>query len=781
MNVKALWSAALAAAVGCAGLDVARARRIGVAYDAEGLDVARDGVSCSEIGTAVFADSFNTKGAWTLRNYGNRLKVTQSAEGLRLDGPTGKCDTAWSVRSKRFPVAADGRSYRLSFRLRGTSRRIQNPATVGHGWEGGLFWYDKSGKEIAAEPVEYTAHADNTFVASVRRGKVPSGAAAFEVQVGFDAPNIDCGGSLELRDFRLELMGAGSSFAKRGTFVSEVRPGGRLSWDAELPEGTSVRFRVRGADAAKDLFARPFADGTEVKEKFMQYEATLVSDGRRTPVLRSVSAAGWTDADWTVFGDSLAPRVKVAKAPLSDASAPLELSVTDASAVDWTAFRLTLDGADGAYEADGERVVVRPPSGAWSVGAHTAAVEVADCRGFAAKFKKLFYVGEMPKTETITLRDDGFVLVDGKPFFPIGPYAVCKREFNGNDFDKAFDGLKKGGFNFAHTYGNAYDPDFLAAARKYGFRLWVQARFPDRKFIESGRFNPSILAWYLGDDTSDHITADEELDYHDAVKSFDPTRLTCQADPIFTGAGITGPMAKAAHSRYSDYVESTDVFMPEIYPIRHEAGDPSDRICVAETVRDMDKFREDVKSYGNGAPKSCWPIIQYFDGWGGWRHFPTRDQLFGMTWAAVVHGAHGMTWYTYGGFYSKKYKRNNNGITSTPERWQTICELATQLKELSPVITERSPAQPPVPTVTKGPALDPFQQPSVTCLVKRHAGATYVFAVNAAPEPASASISLGLDGTAEALYENGRRVTLQKGRLADDFKPFGVHIYKIAP
>jgi hypothetical protein len=372
--------------------------------------------------------------------------------------------------------------------------------------------------------------------------------------------------------------------------------------------------------------------------------------------------------------------------------------------------------------------------------------------------------------QKVTLRDDGMTLINGKPFFPIGIYSVLKREFNNRDFDKAFAGLKDAGFNLAHTYGDAYNPEFTAAARKYGFKLWVEARMPDRKLLDEGRHNPSIIAWYLGDDTSGHQLPQEVNDNNAAVKAVDPYRLTCQADPIGSDRVVT---------RYAPYVRSTDVFMPEIYPVRSDMGDKTDATCVAETIRDMKRVASDVRLFGDGRPRGCWPIIQYFKGWGDWGHFPTRDQLFAMTWAAVIHGAHGMTWYTYGGFYDKKRKKHNEGVTSTPERWKAICDLATWLKELSPVLVTRTGKQPPMPEIVSGAKLDPLGQPSVTALLKRYGDDVFLFAVNAATEDVRARFRLeGVDGKAEAMKEN-RTVKCPDGVLEDNFKPFAVHVYRL--
>ena len=345
-----------------------------------------------------------------------------------------------------------------------------------------------------------------------------------------------------------------------------------------------------------------------------------------------------------------------------------------------------------------------------------------------------------------TLRDDGMTLVDGRPFFPIGIYSVCKCEFNGHSFDKAFAGLKESGFNFAHTYGDSYDLEFLAAAGKHGIKMWVQSRMPDEKMLNAGRRDPSILAWYLGDDTSSHRTPQELMDDHAAVKAVDPFRLTCQADVISSDLAI---------SRYAAYVRGTDVFMPEIYPVRRKSGDKTDKTCVAEAIRDMKRVASDVRTFGDGRPRGCWPIIQYFKGWGDWGHFPSESQLSAMTWATVIHGANGVTWYTYGGT-----RNGNEGVTSTPERWAAISKLASELRRYSPVLLERTPKAQPSVVITEGPSKDPLgQEPSVSVLLKRHKGRPYLFAVNASPEPVTAHIRMP-DGNT----------------FTERFQPFGVVI-----
>ena len=478
------------------------------------------------------------------------------------------------------------------------------------------------------------------------------------------------------------------------------------------------------------------------------------------------------------FRDDRPPRVcVVSETPTTNRAVRLELLIADDSGVDAKSARIAIDGNDStdAFKRESDRWrMAAAPQGGWGDGLHGVTVEVSDALGNSVKARKAFFVGEVPdNAPRCELREDGMAIVDGKPFFPIGIYAVCKREFNGHDLDRAFSGLADAGFNLAHTYGKeeAKSEEFLSAAARHGFMLWHGCRFPDDWFVNRGRFCKNILAWYLGDDTCEHITPEEERDYNDAVKAIDPNRLTCQADNITPDSAI---------SQYSPYVTATDVFMPEIYAVRGNAGDPSDRYCVAMTIRMMEQVRRDVARFGDGKPRACWPILQWFRGWSEWHHFPTRDQLFATSFAAIVHGANGILWYTYGGFFQKEKNRLNEGITSTPERWRDITELASLIREISPALLEEGGTHPEVEMLS-GPATDPFGGASVTSLLKRHGGSMYLIAVNAAPEAVHARFRLGNAGAADGeVLREGRRVTCRSGALEDDFKPFGVHIYKFS-
>ena len=759
-------------------------------YNARNVEVLSDAIRCREAGVPTVEDDvFLRQGFWKFTNYGNLLEITVGGEhdgvkGLCVQGPAKKCDTAWNAKSGKIMLKGNGRRFRFGFFAKTSKSKLKLRANEGQSWQSFIVWQDAGGKTIGkSQRIMFSIIKGPLCEVSVT-GEIPQGAVSFYLSFGFDYPNVDQGDAVVFSDFSFEELGEEKACAPDGVFVSEVCGGGKVKWRADLPKGSEVRFQWRGSKNVENLAAMPFVgpDGTDktyfespfaADAPFVQYRVKLSSDGRSTPALREVSVGGNANRDWTLKGDVRPPRVRrESPSPTLDTAETLRISVKETeSFILWNSLKVVVDGVDrtSAFRREGDLISLAVPPGTWSQGLHVAEVHVSDFHGNKANSKKMFYIGEAPKTPQVSVRDDGMTLVGGKPFFPIGLYAVGKREFNGFSLDTAFKGLKESGFNLAHTYGNSYDGEFLAAARKYGIKLWVASRFPDGRFVDVGRHNPDIVAWYLGDDTSDYISPELEADYDEAVKAVDPTRISVQADAMLASADGT---SWNLVSRYAPYVTATDGFMPEIYPIRGKAGDETDRTCVARTIRDMKQFKTDVKLHGEGKARTCWAIMQYFKGWSSWKHFPSREQLFATTFAAVIHGAHGITWYTYGGF------KENEGVTSTPERWRTISELATRLSELSPVLVERTPRQPPAPEVISGPKNDPLETgPSVTCLFKRHDGWCYLFAVNASPESVSARLTAQGAQAAEVLYEK-RTCTASDGKITDDFAPFAVHIYK---
>ena len=459
------------------------------------------------------------------------------------------------------------------------------------------------------------------------------------------------------------------------------------------------------------------------------------------------------------------PRVTMTSpSPTLDRTVKPSFTVTDESEIDWTAFKIELDGkvATDGFVRSGNAFVWNGPTG-WADGLHSVDVTSADKRGNKYTARKRFFIGGAPKVEKVTLRDDGMTLIDGKPFFPIGVYGVTRRPFNNKSFKKAMADLKAGGFNFAHAYSDTRDPEFLAESKAQGFKLWMETRLAPSWWVNTDRHLPHVMAWYIGDDTAGHQKPWEHRDYHDATKAVDPNRLTCQAESVRVDLDV---------SLYYDFVDGADVFMPEIYPMVKEV-EISNQDCVARVISDMQRIYEDWREVGDGRVHGIWPTIQAFKGY-GWNHMPTREELFGMSFAAICHGAHGMTWYAYCG----AWKEGEENICSSPENWRNICDLATRIQTLAPVLVERTGRQPAQPEILSGPHVDLRGHPSVSCLFKRHEGVGYLLTVNSAARPVTVRFPMKKGVEVEVMFEN-RSLTVDTNGLTDAFEPFGVHIYRI--
>lgn len=364
--------------------------------------------------------------------------------------------------------------------------------------------------------------------------------------------------------------------------------------------------------------------------------------------------------------------------------------------------------------------------------------------------------------KAVTLRDDGVVLLGGKPFFPIGIYAVSPCAFNGNSLDTAFRDLKAAGFNMVHKTSpgtpKEYE-EFLSLADRHDLKVFAMPTpgysvdFFKKSLIPTVGHHPSILSWYLADDTASHVDPDVVLERHRICKTLDPDRLTLHADGVNFG-------------RFSPYVHCSDVFLPEIYPCLDDKANGRE---VAEVVRDMKETMEAIRAEGSPV-KSVWPVLQHFDGW-GWKRFPTFAELRAMSWEGIVHGGKGVVWYVY---HSRSGK--GRGVVATPEHWQEMTTVSKEIASVQDDLLLRDAACPPEVSILSGPQKDGYGFRSVTCLLKS-GESPLLMCVNAAAN--AVTVRIGVTGfrRAKEIFE-GRAVDASRG-LEDEFAPYAVHVYRL--
>ena len=755
----------------------------------ESVDISPAGeVRLASEGEMFFQDDLSDASRWGKpMDHDKSIRVTVGAdcpEGgkcLEVAGTvTEHRDNAWCVRSVKYPF--EPKAERFMLRMQVTSPTIEAGSITPHGanWGTAIEWFDEKGAPLEVTQLCYPIPLMG--FATVRAGgKIPPKARGFLVRLGFDSPNIPGGEAVRMRGLVLSYASDEKVYDRTGEIVSYpcAAGGATVSWNAETPEGTRVRFQYAGAETAAALHTAAFRgpDGTantyydrpfSVMEKFMRYRAVLDGDGTTTPVLKSVTVGTHQDDDFLNRPDRIPPYVCLVNAtePLEDVHFRPELEITDPSTVDWAAVTVKLDGEEATvqFKRAGDRLSYVGPERTWTPKLHKVQVVAKDWVGNVHTAEKRFWIGSRPDVPQAELRDDGVVLVDGKPFFPIGIYGVKPCPANGQSWDNAMAELKEAGFNIVQSY-TPPRVKFLDAAAKAGLKVISRPRMPEDVEFEPYRVRPEILAWYLGDDTSGHCTPMELRDRMDAMKGADGRRLTCQADGASLG--------------YRDYAAGTDIFIPEIYPIR--VGDAQNvRDGIAQVSNAMRLSRKCMRAEGL-TTRSVWALMQHFKGWTNWKRFPTKDELFCSSFSALANGANGIFWYTYSGGPSKFNKNNiNYGAIDDPMRWAELKELVSRVNEIKDVLLERTPPDQPLVTVTKGPKSDILDNPSVSVLLKRHAGDAYVIAVNGTPETVTVGVRVpGIVEKGEVLWES-RAVLAPKGVLSESFAPLAVHVYRFA-
>ena len=798
MRTKAHW---LAVAVG--GLVFAAE-----AQSAAGVLSVASGVSCSQ-GTLRLAwaskpllDESFAHGAenWKIENYNNALKINAKREGERTflsvsrEGET--CDTAFCLCSPDIDVAPD-ELFELSVSARG-SEAFARPRGSGT-YPMNIQWLAADGQPVAA-PLAFGLRCCGDAWSDTRvAGRVPAGALRAVVRLGADVPNIVQGRPLDVARVVFAEQTPGEN-GLSGEAVSRpfrlTDPGASPVWDAECPADTGVALHLsfapddHGAPGAWSPFVGP--DGTAASAfvrpgqrlpalpetaRWLRYRVRLTSAvPTRSPVVRRVAIGAFEDRAWS-GADETPPTLEVCSPKLTpNAAAPIVFRLTDPVGISGATLHFWVDGREetARLRREGETFRYEPAAPFVAPGAprgsndappnlHELRVSVEDQAGnrLAAAWP-LLVGGEQSSSDRVALRKDGTVLVGGRPFFPIGIYAVWKKAFNGDSFDRAFEDLKTNGFNVAHTYNNARGEEFRAfmdAAARHGIRLFLAsgqgANCADARAVLEDvareRRHPALLAWYLADDTVAYMSPQQLTALSDAVRAIDPDHITVQADTV--GAD--------AQSNYGDFVGATDGFLPELYPIR---GDDD----VPQIITDMQRLRADLRAAGNPV-KTVWPIIQYFEGW-GWPRFPTPDELRAMSFLALIHGANGITWYTYGGH------GDNHGATHTDATWRTMCHVAKEMSALQDVLLSETCEAPRV-TVVAGPEKDRQGHAAISVLAKRFRGKLYLLCANSAKNQVDAAIALpGVKKVADE-QDSARACTFKDNVLADTFPPYGVRVY----
>ena len=360
---------------------------------------------------------------------------------------------------------------------------------------------------------------------------------------------------------------------------------------------------------------------------------------------------------------------------------------------------------------------------------------------------------------------DKCVLVDGRPFFPVGIYSARV-----DDFPK----LADAGFNLVHTYGwegisgHDWGREWLDAANERGLKTLIglyRPRVKRMQFdacikrIEQYCDHPSLLAWHTMDEPGWKKEDDRGGEYMPAAY-----QLVKQHD---THHPVTAVVCHFADTRW--FVDTVDIMQADYYPVPpipavNYSGNGFRGIKIF-----VDSWREASK-----ANKPFWFVCQAFDYSllkdkshnvpAEWKRFPTHRELRTMTYTAIASGARGVLYWSL-----SRLKNSREGSDVTGEdHWERLKSITLELKQLMPLLT----ADTPETIQTKD---------RVVAMVKSDGRDTYIIAANCERRPTEVELDVpGIaNATAEVLFGKGS-AKVEAAKLPISLEAIESRVYRIS-
>ena len=302
-------------------------------------------------------------------------------------------------------------------------------------------------------------------------------------------------------------------------------------------------------------------------------------------------------------------------------------------------------------------------------------------------------------------------IVDGKPFFPLGMYFKNSRVSVSN-----LNVYTEGPFNCVMPYAQTgLTQEDLDLYRQAGLKVIFDLRHAIEdeavgkpwvyETVRKFKGDPALLAWYTNDERPvadiPKLAARQKW-----VEELDPDHPTWSVQDVFAEA--------------RQYLGTYDVLGMDPYPI------PKKPI---ETV--ISSMRQGLS--GTFGTKAVWQVPQAF-GW-GWlkrketkgQRAPTQKELANMTWQSIAGGANGIVYYAYH-HLSEPHEDPNDAFAPA---WARTKAVAFEVKKYEQVLLS---AEKPVAVSGATEA--------IAVRTWRHAGDTYLLAVNCTASPQTAKLVL---------------------------------------
>ena len=312
----------------------------------------------------------------------------------------------------------------------------------------------------------------------------------------------------------------------------------------------------------------------------------------------------------------------------------------------------------------------------------------------------------------------------------------------------------------------------LAELKKHGMSIFCDQNEVGLKHKD----DPTIIGWMHGDEPDNAqslgagkgygppVATSKIIADYKKIKAADPTR------PVMLNLG-QGVAWDGWHGRgvrtnnpedYAEYVKGSDIVSYDIYPAK------SDKPHLKGNLWFVPLGVDRLQKWAGGR-KIVWNIFECTP---NADKKPSPRDVKAEVWMSLVHGSTGICYFVH------QFKPTfiEAGLLAYPDMAKAVGETNKQIHELAPVLNS--------PTIAAGATVESSNKDvPVDLMVKRHQGATYVFAVAMRDGKARADFAVrGLPGKAVAhVLGEDRTIEVAGGRFADDFNPYDVHLYKIIP
>lgn len=286
----------------------------------------------------------------------------------------------------------------------------------------------------------------------------------------------------------------------------------------------------------------------------------------------------------------------------------------------------------------------------------------------------------------------------------------------------------------------------------------------------------TIIGWMHGDEPDNAQPLREGKGYGPPIppqKIIDDYMKICQADPtrpvlLNLGQGVAwdgwyGRGVRKNHPEdYPEYIKGCDIASFDIYPACHDKPEVAGKLWyVAHGVKRLVQWAE-----GRNIVWNCIECTRI--------HNPntkaTPHQVRCEVWMSIIHGSMGLIYFVH----EWEPKFNESALLSDPEMLAEVTAINQQIAELAPVLNS--------PTLTNAAnVLSDNSAVPIATMVKKHNGATYLFAVAMRGDQTTATFTIqDLEGekSAQVLGEN-RTLTSKNGIFTDRFAAWDVHLYRL--